>query len=225
MPFVGNTLAKNNAMLLDANAPPLFSLSLSALHSLSSLYSLSQVETMSAMYQCQDLRCPDTRQVQLGVMTDYCPESSKRYQCDVSPRAIRQQLKTFLNIARYHSFTWLEEVVATMLQIEFGVSTTQVLEEEGEEMSVEEEEEREYYQQQPSSQPSQPQQHKRARQTSSSRQQPRQQEESEEEVEEEDWQQDEMEMASDSDEEEEAAFQKRKRSRRRRNEDINMELA
>jgi hypothetical protein len=40
---------------------------------------VQKVETMSAMYQCQDLRCPDTRQVQLGVMTDYCPESSKRY--------------------------------------------------------------------------------------------------------------------------------------------------
>ena len=154
-----------------------------------------------------------------------------RYQNDVSPRAIRQQLKTFLNIARYHSFTWLEEVVATMLQIEFGVSTTQVLEEEGEEMSVEEEEERQYYQQQQSSSS---QQHKRSRQasssssSSSSRQPPRQQEESEEEVvEEEDWQEDEMEMASENDEEEEeeAAFQQRKRSRRRRNEDINMELA
>ena len=78
------------------------------------------IEEMSCMYQCQDLRCPETLQVQLGIMTDYCPESSKRYKCDISPQGVRKQLSTFLNIARFHSFTWLEEVVSNLLQVEFG---------------------------------------------------------------------------------------------------------
>ena len=77
------------------------------------------IEEMSSMYQCQDLRCPETFQVQLGIMTDYCPESSKRYKCDISPEAVRKQLSTFLNIAKFHQFDWLEEVVSNLLQTEF----------------------------------------------------------------------------------------------------------
>ena len=50
-------------------------------------------------------------------MTDYCPESSKRYKCDVSPFALRRDLYTFLNIARYHEFMWLEEVAMGLLQM------------------------------------------------------------------------------------------------------------
>lgn len=75
------------------------------------------VEGRSAAYQSQDLRCPDTSQVQAAVMTDYCPESSKRYKCDVSPFALRRDLYTFLNIARYHEFMWLEEVAMGLLQM------------------------------------------------------------------------------------------------------------
>ena len=75
------------------------------------------IEGRSAAYQSQDLRCPDTSQVQAAVMTDYCPESSKRYKCDVSPHAFRRDLNTFLNIARYHDFMWLEEVAMGLLQM------------------------------------------------------------------------------------------------------------
>ena len=117
------------------------------------------VEEMSAAYQCQDLRCPETQQVQVATMTDYCPESSKRYKCDISPEAIGGQLSTFLNIARYHEFEWLEEVVSHLLQIEYdgvrnveegdgngqglGEVEEEMVEEVEEEMVEEEEEEME----------------------------------------------------------------------------------
>ena len=76
------------------------------------------VESRSAAYQSQDLRCPDTQQVQAAAMTDYCPESSKRYRCDISPSTLRRDLQTFLNISRYHNFLWLKEVTMGLLQME-----------------------------------------------------------------------------------------------------------
>jgi len=169
-------------------------------------------------YQCQDLRCPDTTQVQLSAMTEYCPESSKRYNCDVSPDAIKHQLKTFLNISRYHRFEWLEEVVCNLLQIEFGADEDIIeddLEDKEQMMEndmMEVDDDVMIHQQRPGRK----QQQKRHVV----------EDDDDEEVVEENWQEDEIEMASDTDdEEEERMFREKSRRRRRRGGDENLEIA
>ena len=47
-------------------------------------------------------------------MMQYCPDSSKKYECDITPEAIGAQLDTFMNIAKHYGFSWLEETIESM---------------------------------------------------------------------------------------------------------------
>ena len=49
-------------------------------------------------------------------MTTYNPGTSKPYVCDYPENEIRAQFKTFLKIAQFHHFEWLEETTQTLLQ-------------------------------------------------------------------------------------------------------------
>jgi DNA polymerase epsilon subunit 1 len=74
------------------------------------------VNQRTTAYQTQDIRCPVSKQCQDLLMTTYNPNTSKPYECDYPETEIRAQFKTFLRIAQFHNFEWLEETAKTLLQ-------------------------------------------------------------------------------------------------------------
>ena len=74
------------------------------------------VNQRTTAYQTQDLRCEKSQGCQDLLMTTYNPSTSKGWVCDYTETEIRNQFKTFLRIAQFHNFEWLEETARTVLQ-------------------------------------------------------------------------------------------------------------
>jgi DNA polymerase epsilon subunit 1 len=73
------------------------------------LVDLAQRRSMS--YQLQDLRCAKCRLVKADNLSDICANCSGSFMCTESPQSFESALATFDQVARFHRFEFLQQVV------------------------------------------------------------------------------------------------------------------
>lgn len=72
------------------------------------------VRRRALAFQLQDVQCAKCRQVKVKNLAPYCGKCAGPFALRIGRESVDEALRTFANIAQYHSMDWLAETVAFM---------------------------------------------------------------------------------------------------------------